>query len=289
LRFHIPEQLLHWRPKKGSRAWLTLLVVIIVLLTGMIHFVTGPSLELSVFYLIPVGFAAWYLGAGIGYFVALSAVADWIVVDLAFGPHGPQPWDEVFNAAARLVVFLVMVVFIQRRRIALDRANQLARSDPLTQLLNAQSLRELGGLELERARRYQHSLTAMFIDLDGFKSINDSLGHQGGDAVLQEFARAISANIRSTDLAARVGGDEFLILMPETGPEAVTAIASKLRRQLLDAMHAGGWPVTFSLGVATFLVPPTTLDELVNKADALMYRVKQRGKNALEHEVVSSG
>ncbi len=286
LRLQHAEWFITWRPGNGARMVVTLALITVVPLTGMIHFLAGPTIELSAFYLIPVVLAAWYVGTRMGMLIALLAVADWFVVETQFAPRDVQLGDDVFNAVARLVVFLVVVGFIHLLREALDRANGLARVDPLTQLLNVQALHELGNLELRKAARQRYAMTAMFIDLDEFKSVNDSLGHRAGDAVLCAFAQALRAGIRATDLAARVGGDEFLVVMPDTGPDVAASIAANLRAQLLDAMHSGGWSVTFSLGVSTFLRPPAAIDDLVNRADAMMYRVKDLGKNAIAHEVV---
>ncbi len=253
---------------------------------GMIHVLSGPTIELSMFYLIPLVFAAWYIGTGLGIFVSVMSVVDWFAVDAPLEEGLAQLGDDLFNASARLVVFLVVVMFIHLLRQALDRAHALARVDPLTQLLNVQSLHELGSRELSKAMRHGSPMTSMFIDLDGFKAINDTLGHQAGDAVLRTFAQALRANVRATDLAARVGGDEFLIVMPDTGPDVAAHIAAKLRDQMLKAMRSADWSVTFSLGVSTFVHPPHTIDDLVNRADAMMYRVKELGRNAIAHEVV---
>jgi len=280
------ERFISWRPGKGARTAVAIALIALVPLTGMIHFVSGPTIELSAFYLIPVVSAAWYIGTRMGMLIALLAVADWLLVETQLAQREIRLGDDVFNAAARLVVFLVVVWFIHLLREALDRANRLARVDPLTQLLNVQSLHELGSMELEKAARQRCAMTAIFIDLDGFKSINDTLGHQAGDAVLCAFAQALRANVRATDLTARVGGDEFLVVMPDTGPAVAASIAANLRSQLLETMHSGGWPVTFSMGVSTFLRPPVAIDVLVNRADDMMYRVKDRGKNAIAHEVV---
>ncbi len=286
LRHPQAERLIHWRPGKRARVALALATLAVVPATGLIHFVSGPTIELSVFYLIPLVFAAWYIGTGLGILVAVLAVIDWFAVETQVAQSLAQLGDDLFNAVARLVVFLVVVTFIHLLRSALDRAHALSRIDPLTQLLNVHSLLELGSLELRKATRQGCPMTSMFIDLDGFKAINDTLGHQAGDAVLRTFAQALRENVRATDLTARVGGDEFLIVMPDTGPEVAAHIAPKLRDQMLEAMRRAGWSVTFSLGVSTFVRPPRAVDDLVNRADTMMYRVKALGRNAIAHEVV---
>lgn len=116
--------------------------------------------------------------------------------------------------------------------------------------------------------------------------VNDSFGHQAGDDLLCLVAEIIRRNLRATDLAARFGGDEFAVLLPETGADAARAVVQRLQGQLLGAVRTREWPVTFSIGVVTFNDAPEAVDEMVKRADNLMYAVKQSGKNSIKQEVV---
>jgi diguanylate cyclase (GGDEF)-like protein len=140
-------------------------------------------------------------------------------------------------------------------------------------------------MEINRARRYEHPLTVVYIDLDNFKKINDLYGHITGDNLLRLVADTVKNNIRLTDTVARLGGDEFAILLPETGPELAEAITHKVQKINLEIMQKNGWPVTFSIGVVTFIDPPSTVDEILKASDHLMYVAKNNDKNNIRCEV----
>jgi diguanylate cyclase (GGDEF)-like protein len=200
--------------------------------------------------------------------------------------HRDEPfWTEIVNNFVRLSVLLIVVLIASRLRIALDREHDMARQDTLTGLANRRAFNELGETEAERSRRYNRPFTALFIDLDNFKAVNDAKGHDEGDQLLKTVAEILHSRLRTTDICGRLGGDEFAVLLPETGAKAAANFAAELRTRLMEAMENNDWPVTFSIGVATFNTTPENLAELIDKADALMYSVKQGGKNAIRQEV----
>jgi diguanylate cyclase (GGDEF)-like protein len=125
------------------------------------------------------------------------------------------------------------------------------------------------------------------MDIDDFKEVNDRFGHSVGDTLLRTITETIKSDVRSIDTVTRLGGDEFAILMPETGSEAACAVVDRIQMSLLSIVRQNNWPVTFSIGVATWTTPPHTVDEMVNRADTLMYEVKSSGKNRIGHEVFS--
>ncbi len=183
-------------------------------------------------------------------------------------------------------MFCLVVVLVARLKTAFERESALARVDALTQLPNRRDFHETAAAEIARARRYGHPLTLIFLDLDNFKSVNDLDGHDAGDRVLRSVGETLRKNIRSMDVPARIGGDEFVILLPETGRDAAAEIAAKLQQKLAHAMLVDGWPVTGSFGVATFIKAPTCVDELLKRSDLLLYGAKQKGKNMICHEVI---
>ena len=159
-----------------------------------------------------------------------------------------------------------------------------ARRDGLTGARNARAFYEVAEAEIARARRYTHPFSVAYLDLDDFKLVNDRLGHLAGDAVLRSVARALSGVVRSSDVVARLGGDEFVVLLPEASAAPARLATEKLRGALAEVVPAHGWRMTASIGVATFLVPPESVDELLAAVDRLMYRAKQAGKNGVAHE-----
>jgi diguanylate cyclase (GGDEF)-like protein len=138
-------------------------------------------------------------------------------------------------------------------------------------------------MEIDRSKRYQHPLTIAFIDIDNFKSINDQFGHLAGDKVLETVASTMKQHLRKTDVVARVGGDEFAILLPEADTNVAQTAISKMQHGLINEMQINHWLVTFSIGVLTFTIPPVSVDEAINIADKLMYSVKNSGKNNISY------
>jgi diguanylate cyclase (GGDEF)-like protein/PAS domain S-box-containing protein len=162
------------------------------------------------------------------------------------------------------------------------KAHADAMRDPLTGLLNRRGFVERVSREISRASKAGRALGTAYLDLDGFKRINDVQGHPVGDACLVEVARLLENTIRPGDVVARLGGDEFAILMPSLTPDHARAAVERLRLALADMGEARAWPITGSFGVLT-LIPGggTTPDQLIAGADAAMFRAKRAGKNCV--------
>ena len=129
----------------------------------------------------------------------------------------------------------------------------------------------------------------MFIDLDHFKRVNDESGHDTGDRLLRRVAEVLQKQLRASDLAGRLGGDEFVLLLPGAGAAAAAEYAEKLRLRLLAAMQESNWPVTFSIGVASYAQPPTELTDMLCEADRLMYEVKNGGRDGIRCQSYDAG
>ena len=273
---------IYWNAQGRHRIWLVTLSLVWILLAGFVHFVTGPQYEFHLVFLLPVVAVSWFVGLRAGGLTMLFSAMVWIVADW---PHATDPKVLLLNEAVRLTVFCLVVVLVTSLRNAFERESALARVDALTQLPNRRDFYEIAGTEITRACRYGHPLTLISMDLDDFKSVNDLDGHDAGDRVLRAVGETLRKNIRSTDVPARIGGDEFAILLPETGRDAAAEIAAKLQQKLTHAMQDQGWPVTGSFGVATFIKAPISVEELIKRSDLLLYSAKQKGKNMICHEV----
>lgn len=173
---------------------------------------------------------------------------------------------------------------IEQARADNARLEALAHTDPLTHLLNRRALTIRLVAELERVRRYNSPLTMLMIDLDHFKSVNDTFGHLVGDEVLRGTAMILQRSVRSVDMVARYGGEEFVIVLPETGETGAVAFAERIRQRVeqhkFDAQRAPTALVTVSIGVSFFPAPQVdSADDLFVRADAALYRAKQLGRN----------
>jgi len=175
-----------------------------------------------------------------------------------------------------------------RMALRLDRSHRslkrLSTRDYLTNLLNAREFYRLLDHEMERAERYGESFSLLLIDADHFKQINDTYGHQSGDAVLRELAKCLRVQVRTVDIPARVGGEEFAVVLPNTRGEAALAIAERIRQavaasELKVGKDATSLHMTVSIGLATFPHSATDSKELFHQADMALYNAKQGGRN----------
>ena len=184
-----------------------------------------------------------------------------------------------------------MVLLIEPAAYALSNALRVARAealsvtDDLTQLYNSRYLNDALRKEAKRAMRSGWPLSLLFIDLDGFKRINDANGHVLGSRALLEAADLIRSSARETDVVARFGGDEFAMLLPETGVDGAQSVARRIRDRIqrfnFIADHSAGNRLTASIGIATLPDVADTAEGLLHAADAAMYRVKMAGKNGI--------
>ena len=169
--------------------------------------------------------------------------------------------------------------------IARDKAEQLARIDTLTGLCNRRAFYEQGESLVRQALRYDKPLSLILLDIDHFKAVNDAHGHAAGDLVLQALARVLLETPRQTDVAARLGGEEFALVLPETALADATNLAERLRARLADKvrvpLNGGEIRFTASFGVAQ-CEERDTLDTVVARADAALYRAKEAGRDRVE-------
>jgi diguanylate cyclase (GGDEF)-like protein len=180
-----------------------------------------------------------------------------------------------------------VVLLVAALRAAYRQQRLLATSDTLTGLGNRDHFMVAAEAERQRAARFRRPLTLAYLDLDDFKAVNDTLGHEKGDEVLRLVGAFLRQRLRSVDLAARLGGDEFVVLLPETGADAGAGAIADMQTGIVQLLTARGFSVGISVGVATFLEAPHSVDEMVQTADRLMYQVKREGKGGLRRAVVS--
>lgn len=255
-----------------------------ITILGVIDFFTGFELSFAFFYLIPVAFVSWYTDKRAALFTAFISAIIWQIANFGAGQEFSNQWIFVWNTFTRLGFFIVVVLLIFKLKNSFEYESNLARTDYLTGAANPRSFYETAQIEIDRARRYGHEFSICYFDADNFKQINDTLGHHVGSDLLIKVVQVIKQNLRSSDTVARVGGDEFAVLLPETNQEQARAVINKVREKLQTEMNKENWEVTFSMGVLTCFKTPETVDELIKNADSLMYEVKKNGKNSVKYK-----
>ncbi len=232
----------------------------------------------------------------VGLLVLVATVA-WTLVGDHFVPPERQKAIEVgaILMAASSAIFIA--AYTQRHNVAMERAysshleslsrhlRYLAYRDFLTGLYNHRYFQEELAHEVERAQRYGHHLSVLMLDVDRFKQVNDTYGHLMGDTLLSYLAKLISAKVRTCDVAARYGGDEFAVILPETEQEKAIAVAEKLKRAVSADRHwqgalLGNLGAGICFGVASFPDDGRTADDLLTCADRRLYGAKRRRPRA---------
>jgi diguanylate cyclase (GGDEF)-like protein len=186
----------------------------------------------------------------------------------------------------------VLLTLVEPCAIAIENAilfqktEQLTITDDLTKLFNSRYLNLYIGREIKRCKRHGIPLSVIFLDLDGFKGVNDQYGHLAGSRTLTEVGTILAEAVRESDILARYGGDEFVVVLPETPPSGAIVIAERIRKSIEDHsfLEAQGVSarISASFGIASYPDHALTPEGLIQKADQAMYRVKERDKNGIE-------
>lgn len=220
-------------------------------------------------------------------FVHLAVLGAMFGIELSTRDLDYTPISDWVATIVSLATAGFMIAVIRDRLTALiSNLTDAARTDPLTALLNRRGFRETFETELERARRGDRSLSVIVGDLDRFKDVNDQLGHAAGDEALRRIGDTLRATKRSWDSAARIGGEEFAILAPDTDEHGAYVLAERLRIEIAELLEpAGAGELTVSFGIVSFPVHGQTAEALLKAADQALYAAKRLGRN---RSVISS-
>src|SRR5262245_11590134 len=199
---------------------------------------------------------------------------------------GRQRIGSFTNRDARLLsILLEPAALAIDNALLLKKSEELSVTDDLTKLYNSRYLNATLRREVERSKRYRTPVSLIFLDLDGFKDVNDEHGHLWGSRTLVEVGRVIGSTVREIDVVSRFGGDEFTVILPQTGPEGAAIIAERIRQKIAETTFLASYGlnvrITASLGIASFPDHGRTKDDLLARADQAMYTVKGRGKNGV--------
>lgn len=270
-----------WQPNWLYKSLILIGGALLVTAVGYVHTLTGLAYEFHAFFIVPILGVSWLLGARFGYALALLAAIEWFLADQMLTGAQSSLLPLLFNTVIRLAIFAGGAWLVGSIRNTLLRESRLAREDALTKLPNRREFLERGHQAFAQAQRQGAPFAAVYIDLDRFKEVNDTLGHEIGDRLLRSVAAAMRAHVRASDVPGRLGGDEFALLLPNMKTDTVQVYVEKLRLALLDAMQAERWPVTFSIGVASYRTTPPDFDALLKQADELMYEVKRGSRDSI--------
>jgi len=221
-----------------------------------------------------VGFPLAGRGRTVGALVGIDTMPSAVQPALGAGVEGA--WRTLLEPAGLAI----------ENALLLQRAEALSVTDDLTRLYNSRFLNLSLRRETKRATRGGKPLSLLFIDLDGFKNVNDTYGHLHGSRALVEAAAVIRGSARETDVVARFGGDEFAVVLPETDPQGARAVAQRIRDRIAEHCFLGSEMLdvrlTASVGIATLPDVARSAEELVQAADRAMYKVKMSGKNGIQ-------
>jgi len=224
----------------------------------------------------------WILAAMIAFGVAIGIAFPFLVTSLITLKPGEE---SAFRVACMAAGFCVGGFSYGVARFTLYRANRrlahLAAYDGLTALFNPRQFARSLSAELLRAQRNEEPVSLIITDLDHFKSINDAHGHTAGDDVLAAVAGDVIASVRPFDVACRIGGEEFAVILPRTARQEAVGVAERIRTRVALSEHEGLPCVTISCGVATFPEDAASIRELTTRADDAMYAAKAAGRNAV--------
>lgn len=256
-----------------------------ILAVGILDYATGLALRVFPLYFLPLAYGAWWLTRALSLTLVALVTLTWLMANVFAEPEALPPSTWAFNTLAQLAAFATPAVLISelRRRLHDERFRSL--HDPLTGLFNSRAFREHSLKLLPFARRQNLSVTAAYLDLDNFKAVNDQHGHEAGDFALVAVAGTLARHGRASDLIARMGGDEFVLLLFGAAPDEARAALERLRQQIGLVMRANHWPVTASIGAIHFKDAPEPDRDLMVEADALMYRAKRAGKDRVHLEL----
>jgi diguanylate cyclase (GGDEF)-like protein len=246
---------------------------------------TPPQLNLTFAYVFVILLVCWNIGtaAALGTAALASGMEVWILSELDTVERFSVFWFVVLGN--RVFTFFLVVALTAPLRSLYRDEHATARSDSLTGAANRRQFLEILAVEIARSGRARNPFSLAYVDFDNFKKINDTRGHGEGDALLRTAVEAMRQTLRLVDSVARIGGDEFVVLLPSTGANEAAATVERLRADLGRAMSANSWEVTVSIGLGTFEGRGLNPEEVVANCDRLMYRAKSGGKDRIASDL----
>lgn len=266
--------------------WLSVLCVVIIC---CVIALVVQHVDISPLIVIPVLLVSWYGTSRAGVKLAIFSAFSLLITNAWLVYLGIRSASPTYNSLVILFVCLLVAIVVTNFKKVHVVEVVAADTDTLTGVNSLRSFYAGIANEILRSNRYGHKFSLAYIDVDNFKHVNDTFGHAVGDKLLIELSKCLMSTFRLTDTVARVGGDEFVCLLPETGQNEAKAAILKAEKSLKESMKLNKWDVSFSIGVVTFEALPDDVHEAVKIADELMYFVKSNKKNDIAYRVWRGG
>lgn len=263
--------------------------IVLLVLVGCFDYSIFYEIDMGIFYLLPIAWIAWYGEERMEMGASLVALLLWSGCDILEGHGYSSSFIFLWAIGMHGAAFLGAGVLLRRLQEALLEAQNRADHDFLTSLPNRQCFYRLARYTIDKSRKQDKPLAIAYLDVDHFKQVNDTMGHDVGDKLLKCVATYLQRSVRKTDIVARLGGDEFVMLLPHTDLSQAQQVLTRVQEELQKAVDTGGWPVTFSIGACIFIRPPEEIDQLLRRADGVMYGIKHDGKNQLRCAMINQG
>jgi diguanylate cyclase (GGDEF)-like protein len=262
----------------------------LVFITWAVWFTGRLASPLLSAYLLAIITSALTLGKTITLLETAVVAACYVMLGAQGSPQAVASLPFVGGFAAHLapvvLVAYVTTLFSSDIRYGLNRAKLLSETDELTGLYNMRGFAIAAGRLFGQALRHDRPASLLMIDADNLKSVNDSFGHDVGNELIRHIARSIHGQLRFTDVAARFGGDEFVVLLPETPARNAVEVAERIRKVIAEAPRGAKFVTSASIGVAGFPEDGRSLDTILARADRAVYQAKAGGRNCVVRHAV---
>ncbi len=261
-----------------SKPVASLIALAAILVVGWLDFLKGSEVRILALYFLPLLWVGWNLGKSGAVIASIVSTATWLTVLYLSGTRFSSAYMWPANGMTEGSGFLVVSLLVAQLRNSMERERASSRIDPLTGIANRREFMELANLALAVSRRQGTSFALAYIDLNNFKAVNDVFGHDRGDELLCICARLIANSIRASDTVARIGGDEFAVLLRQSDAAHASILTERIRAAIDIDPTFQAVAVSASIGVACGYDAGTDIRSLLHKADANMYRTKQIAK-----------
>ena len=265
------------RDANNSPTMTIVLCIMVVAVTALDEF-TGYDIKATPIYILVALYIMWKGTSKLHIGLVGTMTIIWTAIEFHDAPsehidNNVTLINMSMNILTIIVVSVSMLAFHRAAKMALS-----ANKDPLTEIFSRRYIYDIMPVIIGDLKRHGRSMAIMFIDCDNFKMVNDEYGHAAGDAVLRAVASTIMETIRIEDIPVRLGGDEFIVIFREVSGSTLCQVVQRCVEALNREMANREWPVTFSIGLAEFDLPPDNIGDAINYCDQLMYRAKREGK-----------